>query len=507
MKERTYIAIDLKSFYASVECRERGLDPLRTNLVVADLRRTEKTICLAVTPSLKSYGISGRARLFEVVERVAQVNADRKSAIRYQSFHGKSADAVALAANPYLELSYVVAPPRMALYITYSTRIYHIYLRYIAPEDIHVYSVDEVFMDVTDYLELYQMNARELAILIISDVLAETGITATAGIGPNLYLCKIAMDIVAKKMPADQDGVRIAELSEKSYRKTLWTHSPITDFWRVGSGYMRKLYSHGLFTMGDIAVCSLYNEELLYRMFGVNAQLLIDHAWGIEPVRIHDIKSYIPENNSLGTGQVLSRPYDYAGGRLIVREMADHLALDLVERCLVTDQLVLTVSYDRDNLRTTQQRKNYTGAVRLDHYGRRVPVHGHGTIRLHRLTSSGRLIMEAADRLYEQIVNPALLIRRCSIVAGHVMPERHLLEKPSFSQLNLFTDSEDQIRNFQKETENLQRERRLMRAVLDSRKKYGKNAVLKGMNLLDGATMRERNTQIGGHAAGEQSVD
>ncbi len=503
MTERTYLAIDLKSFYASVECVERGLDPLTTNLVVADASRTEKTICLAVSPSLKAYGIPGRARLFEVVQRVKEVNAQRKMLAPGRTFSGESCDAARLAASPDLAASYITATPRMAHYIDYSTRIYDIYLHYVAPEDIHVYSIDEVFMDVTPYLATYGLSARELAQKIILDVLHTTGITATAGIGSNLYLCKVAMDIVAKHAKPDQHGVRIAKLNEMTYRRLLWAHRPLTDFWRVGRGYAKKLEAYGLFTMGDIARCSigkandLYNENLLYRLFGVNAELLIDHAWGWEPCTMADIKSYRPAENSLGAGQVLQCPYPFDKALLVAQEMADQLVLDLLEKGLATDQIVLTVGYDIENLSDPARRQDYRGAVTTDFYGRRVPRHAHGTAALGGHTASAKRIIHAVTDLFRRIVDPHLLVRRITLTANHVIDERAAAGSACYEQLDLFTDPAAA----QKEQAALAREREMQRAVLALRRKYGKNAVLKGMNLQEGATAISRNGQIGGHKA------
>ena len=502
-----YIAIDLKSFYASVECRERQLDPLTTNLVVADASRTEKTICLAVSPSLKSYGIPGRARLFEVVKRVKEVNIQRRIKAPGRQFTGSSYSAPELAEHPELELSYIIAPPRMAFYLEYSTIIYNTYLKYIAPEDIHVYSIDEVFMDVTHYLKTYGMTPKELASTMIRDVFDSTGITATAGIGTNLYLCKVAMDIVAKHVEPDEHGVRIAELDEMRYRKLLWNHRPLTDFWRVGHGYRKKLEAAGLFTMGDIARCSLggdneyHNEDLLYNMFGVNAELLIDHAWGWEPTTMDLIKSYKPENSSICSGQVLQCPYDAEKGKLIVREMTDLLVLDLVEKKLVTDQMVLTIGYDIDNLTDAKIRNSYKGEVTTDHYGRKVPKHAHGTANLHRQTSSTQIITDAVMDLYDSIINPSLLIRRVTIAANHLVDEAQVRETEQFEQLDLFTDYTALEKERKEEEERLSRERRLQEAMLSVKKKFGKNAILKGMNLQEGATTIERNRQIGGHKA------
>lgn len=493
---KTYIAIDLKSFYASVECVERGLDPLTTNLVVADKERTEKTICLAVTPSLKACGIGGRPRLFEVVQRVREINGERRKHSPGRMLGKKSYNSEELKAHPSYELDYIVAPPRMAKYMEVSSRIYGIYLKYVAPEDIHVYSIDEVFIDATSYLSAGKMSAREFAAMMISDVLNTTGITATAGIGTNLYLCKVAMDIVAKHIPADKNGVRIAKLDEMSYRHMLWEHRPLTDFWRVGGGYSKKLEQNGMFTMGDIAQCSLENEELLYKLFGVNAELLIDHAWGWEPCTIADIKSYKPENNSLSTGQVLQEPYSFEKGRLIVREMADMLSLDLTEKGLVTDQIVLTVGYDIENLSTPQKRADYFGDITVDHYGRAVPKAAHGSLNLARQTASTKMIVQAAAELYDKIVRKDLTVRRMYVVANNVVSESTAADN-SFEQLDLFTDYE----KLERENHMLSREKEMQKALLKIKKKYGKNAILKGMNFEEGATSITRNKQVGGHRA------
>lgn len=504
---RVYMAIDLKSFYASVECAERKLDPLTTNLVVADRTRTEKTICLAVSPSLKAYGIPGRARLFEVVQRVREINGERRLKAPGGAFAGESWDDGELRSSPELSLAYITAPPRMALYMEYSTKIYGIYLKYIAPEDIHVYSIDEVFMDVTDYLALYGLTAHDLAKQMIQEVLRDTGITATVGIGTNLYLCKIAMDIMAKRISPDSDGMRIASLDEITYRKLLWGHRPLTDFWRVGRGYAKKLEQNGLFTMGDVARCSLgkptdyYNEDLLYRLFGINAELLIDHAWGWEPCSVADVKTYKPQSNSLGSGQVLHCPYDFAHGRLIVREMADVLALDLLDKELVTDQIVLTVGYDIENLSDPEIRRQYKGPVTTDHFGRRVPKHAHGTANLGRQTSSARLLMHAVSELYDQIVDKRLLIRRVAIAAGRVVKENQAAQAVFGEQMDLFTDYKMLQKQKEQEAAELERERKMQRAMLDIKRRFGKNAVLKGMNLEKGAMTIERNRQIGGHKA------
>ena len=502
MKQRTYVAIDLKSFYASVECQERGLDPLDTNLVVADESRTDKTICLAVSPSLKSYGIPGRPRLFEVVQQVKEANMGRRYNAPGHRLIGQSCFLSELNASPEFAIDYIIAPPRMAYYMQYSTRIYDIYLKYIAPEDIIVYSIDEVFMDVTEYLRTYQLSARELAMKIILDVLNTTGITATAGIGTNLFLCKVAMDIEAKHIPADKNGVRIAELDEMGFRRKLWSHQPLTDFWRVGRGYAKKLEAHGMFTMGDVARCSVNNEDLLYKMFGKNAELLIDHAWGWEPCTISAVKAYRPENNSLGSGQVLHQPYTAEKARLVLREMADLLSLDLVSKRLVTDQLVITIGYDRENLATADQKKQYHGEVTKDHYGREIPKHSHGTQNLGRYTSSTKLIVNAATELFERIADKKLLVRRLNIVACHVISEKDAPKREAgFEQLNLFTDYAAEQEKREKEDAALARERKRQEAVLAIKKKFGKNAILKGMNLEEGATAKDRNSQIGGHKA------
>ena len=505
MADKVYLAIDLKSFYASVECVEQGLDPLTTNLVVADLSRTEKTICLAVTPSLKAYGISGRARLFEVVERVKQVNAERLQKAPGRAFAGSSANDPELKAHPELSLDYLVAPPRMKLYMDYSARIFEVYLKYIAPEDIHSYSIDEVFMDVTNYQDTYGLTPRELARKIILDVLHTVGITATAGIGPNLYLCKVAMDIMAKHIKPDQNGVRIAQLNEHTYRRLLWDHQPLTDFWRVGRGYAKKLEANGLHTMGDIARCSIggpsdfYNEDLLYKLFGVNAELLIDHAWGWEPCTIADIKAYKPEFNSIGAGQVLQEPYPFDKAKLVAREMADQLSLDLVDKGLVTAQLTITVGYDRENLLDPERRKRYHGAVTRDPYGREIPKHAHGTANLENPTSSTKIILSAISDLFDRIVNPDLLVRRLYLTANRVIDARKAIEAPACEQLDLFTNYAGAVEKRKQEEAALAREKKIQTAMLGIKKKYGKNAILKGMNLEEGATAIERNRQVGGH--------
>ncbi|MBR4981757.1 MAG: DNA methylase [Lachnospiraceae bacterium] len=507
MNQRTYIAIDLKSFYASVECKERGLDPLTTNLVVADASRTEKTICLAVSPSLKEYGIPGRPRLFEVIQQIKTVNARRIRNAPGQKFTEKSNNAVELKNNPALEIDFIAAPPQMAKYIEWSTKIYNVYLKYAAPEDIHVYSIDEVFIDITSYLKASGLNAKEYTKQIIQDVYKTTNITATAGIGTNLYLCKVAMDIMAKRVDADEDGVRIAQLDELSYREQLWNHRPLTDFWRVGRGYTKKLEENGLFTMGDIARCSLgkpneyHNENLLYKLFGINAELLIDHAWGWEPCTIADVKAYKPQNNCIGSGQVLHCPYTFEKARIIVREMTDLLVLDLVDKRLVTDQMVLTVGYDIENLNDSKKTQEYKGEVTIDYYGRRVPKHAHGTTNLSGKTSSTKLITDAVMELYDKIVNPKLLVRRINLTANHVVDEKSVLNENSYEQMNLFTDYEAEAQKRKEEQAELEREKRMQQAVLNIKKKFGKNAILKGMNLQEGATTMERNNQIGGHKA------
>ena len=507
MNKRTYIAIDLKSFYASVECLERGLDPMTTNLVVADNSRTEKTICLAVSPSLKSFGIPGRPRLFEVVQKVKEVNYKRKGKNRYKPFTGKSYDINVLNNNPEIEIDYIVAIPRMALYLDYSTRIYEVYLKYIAPEDIHVYSIDEVFIDVTGYLDTYKLSAHDLAMRIILDVLSTTGITATAGIGTNLYLAKVAMDIVAKRIPADENGVRIAELDEMSYRRKLWDHKPLTDFWRVGKGYAKKLEDNGMFTMGDVARCSIggpydfQNEDLLYKLFGVNAELLIDHAWGYESCRMEHIKAYKPETNSICSGQVLHEAYTYDQARLVVMEMLDSLVMDLLEKRMVTNQLVMTVGYDIESLTNPYIRSKYDGPVTKDHYGRSVPKHAHGTGNMYRHTSSLKQITECGMDLYDRIINDNLLVRRVTITANNVISENDANKIVKNEQIDLFTNIDKMLADEEKEIAELEKEKNLQKAILDLKKKYGKNAVLKGMNFKEGATMMERNGQIGGHKA------
>ena len=502
MKQHTYIAIDLKSFYASVECRERGLDPMDTNLVVADESRTDKTICLAVTPSLKSYGISGRGRLFEVKQRVKEANAGRQHDAPGHRLDGTSHFFSELQADPSLAIDFIIAPPRMAYYMEYSTRIYQVYLKYIAPEDIVVYSIDEVFMDVTDYLNTYKLSAHDLAMKIILDVLETTGITATAGIGTNLFLCKVAMDIVAKHIPADKNGVRIAELDETKFRRELWSRQPLTDFWRVGRGIAKKLEQNGMFTMGDVARCSAKNEDLLYKLFGKNAELLIDHAWGWEPCTVEAIKAYKPSTNSLGSGQVLHCPYEAEKAKLVLREMADLLVLDLVDKGLVTDQIVITVGYDIENLTDPERSRKYHGTVVKDHYGRQIPKQAHGSINLDGHTSSTKKIMCATAELFDRIVDKNLLVRRLNITANHVVPEADApVKNGGYEQLDLFTDFTALEAQRKREKADLDREKKMQQAMLIIKKKYGKNAILKGMNLEEGATAKDRNEQIGGHKA------
>ena len=494
MPDKTYIAIDLKSFYASVECQERQRNPLTTNLVVADASRTEKTICLAVSPSLKAYGIPGRARLFEVVQRVKEVNAERLRRVPGHVFKGKSWDAQELARDPSLELDYIVATPRMAYYMEYSTRIVDIYLKYVSMDDMHVYSIDEVFMDATDYIKTRGMSAHDFARMIVQDVLDTTGITATAGIGSNLYLCKIAMDIYAKHVPADKDGVRIAELNELSYRQYLWDHRPLTDFWRVGKGISRKLEANNMFTMGDVARQSVRDEGLLYRLMGVNAELLIDHAWGWEPCAIKEIKAYRPQSNSMSVGQVLAEPYSFDNAKIIIREMTDGLILDLVEKGLVTDQMVLTVGYDTSSLTS-----EYSGPVDTDWYGRKIPKQAHGSKNLGKPSSSTRLIMEKMLELYDEIVDRKLLVRRMYVVANHIVPAASVPKEPAFEQLDLFTDYEQAAQQKEEERASLEKEKKLQQAMLAIKKKHGKNAILHGTSYQEAATGRERNAQIGGH--------
>ena len=491
---KIYVAIDLKSFYASVECRERKLDPLTTNLVVADRSRTEKTVCLAVTPALKSYGISGRSRLFEVIQKVKEVNAERRYKSPQKRLTEKSVNALELESNPSLELDFIIAPPRMGLYMQYSQKIYEIYLKYFAPEDIFSYSIDEIFCDITNYLPTYKMTARELVTKVIQDVYENTGITATAGIGTNMYLCKIAMDIVAKKVKANKQGVRIAGLDEKTYRKYLWNHRPLTDFWRIGKGIATNLEKHGMFTMGDVARTSINNEELLYKLFGVNAELIIDHAWGWEPCTIEYVKAYKPSSNSICSGQVLHCPYDYEKTKLIVKEMTELLTLDLVKKRLVTNQIVLDIGYDVENLKNAVIFNSYKGEIAEDRYGRKIPKHAHGTKNIDHYTSSTKVIISAVSELYDEIINKNLLVRRITVTANKVINENDV-KSSTFEQINLFTNQKKIEENMEKEKS----EKKIQEAMIEIKNKYGKNAIIKGMNLEDGGTTIERNRQIGGH--------
>ena len=493
------IAIDLKSFYASVECVERKLDPLTTNLVVADRSRTERTICLAVTPSLKAYGIPARIRLFDLIRRVQEVNDQRRRNAPRHRFSGKSTNALELAADPALELDYLVATPRMARYVEVSSQVYEVYLKYFAPEHIHVYSIDEVFIDATPYLKLYKLSPRDLAMKIVRDVLAATGITATAGIGTNLYLSKVAMDIVAKRIPADKDGVRVAELDERSYREKLWTHTPLSDFWRIGRGYASRLERMGLRTMGDIARLSLWGEEFLYRAFGVNAELLIDHAWGWEPVTIAEIKAFKPENSSLSYGQVLHRPYEFDQARVVALEMADQLALNLVEKNLMTDEVILSVRYDRHCLDDPERRMRYSGPVTTDRFGYKVPKRTYGGVRFGSYTSSGKQLMDAVAQIFDHCVNPDLTLRRMTVVAIHVRNVHDVPEQPEVVQPDFFVDYESVKKRQAAEQAEDTKENRLQQAVLSIKKRWGKNAMLKGVNFIEGATGRDRNEMIGGH--------
>ena len=485
-----YVCIDLKSFYASVECKERNLDPLNTNLVVADQERTDKTICLAVSPSLKSYGLPGRCRLFEAKQKIKEINYLRRKNNNYKKFIGKSYIDSELKNNKTLELDFIIAPPRMKKYMKYSTDIYKIYLKYIAPEDIFVYSIDEVFCDITSYLNTYKLKPKELVSKIIKDVHETTGITATAGIGTNLYLAKISMDIVAKHTKPNEIGVRIAEINEMSYRKLLWNHKPLTDFWRVGRGYAKKLEQNNMFTMGDVARCSINNENLLYKLFGINAEFLIDHAWGFEPTTMQDIKNYKPETNSISEGQVLHCPYNYEKTKLIVKEMIDNLSLNLVNKEKVTNQIVLTIGYDISNLTDPKIRQNYKGEITFDQYGRMIPKHSHGTINLDHKTSSSKILMQKTLELYERLINKNLLVKRINITASNIVDEKEI----NYEQLNIFT-----INNFNYENAKRNEELKLQKVMLELKNKYGKNIILKAMNLEEGATTKERNNQVGGH--------
>ncbi len=494
-----YCCIDLKSFYASVECVERNLNPLQTNLVVADKSRTSKTVCLAVTPSLKKYGIPGRARLFEVEQKVKEINFNRRCKVPNHKLEGKSFNDIELTNNSHLELDYIAAIPRMALYMQYSTKIYNIYLKYVSKDDIYAYSIDEVFCDITKYLKTSKMTPRQLVTKMIQDVYETTGITATGGIGTNLYLAKIAMDIGAKHVKANEYGVRIAELDEMSYRKLLWNHRPLTDFWRVGKGYIKKLEANNIYTMGDIARCSIENEELLYKLFGINAEFLIDHSWGYEPCTMKDIKLFRPATNSLSSGQVLHCPYNYEQTKLIVKEMTDLLVLDLVEKHLVTNQLVLTIGYDIENLTNPEIRKLYNGEITIDRYGRNIPKHAHGTINLKEKTSSTKAIMEAIEELYNRIINKNILVRRINVVANNVVDESEIEKSKNEEQISLFVDYQKKELENEIEKNKRQKENNLQHTIIDLKKKFGKNAILKGMNLEKDGTTIERNSQIGGH--------
>lgn len=491
--QNIYVAIDLKSFYASVECKERGLNPLTTNLVVADSSRTEKTICLAVSPSLKQYGIPGRARLFEVIQKVKEINANRRYKVPKHVFEGKSYNDDELKKHIEYELDYIIAPPQMNKYMKYSTNIYNTYLKYFSPDDIYVYSIDEVFIDITKYLKTYKMKASNLATRVVQDVYEKTGITATCGIGTNLYLAKVAMDIVAKHVKPNKYGVRIACLDENMYKYKLWNHKPITNFWRVGKGIAKKLEKNNMYTMGDVAKCSIYNEDKLFKLFGINAELLIDHAWGYEPCTMQSIKSYKPATNSLSSGQVLHCPYNYEKTKLIIKEMTELLVLDLVDKHLVTNQLVLEIGYDIDNLKNKQI--NYKGEITIDKYGRNVPKHAHGTENLDHNTSSNKIISEAILKLYDRIIDKKLLTRRITITANNVINERQAEKNNTYEQIDLFTNYTVKKQNYEKEM----KERELQRSILEIKKKYGKNAILKGMNFEDGGTTIERNEQVGGH--------
>lgn len=494
---RIYACIDLKSFYASVECRDRNLEPITTNLVVADKSRTEKTICLAVTPALKKYGLSGRSRLYEVVQKVKSINYERKSKLKHRRFLGKSFDEIELDTHPEYELDYIVAPPRMSLYIKYSTKIYSIYLKYISSDDIFVYSIDEVFCDITDYVKIYNLSPRQLITKILCDVYKETGITATAGIGTNMYLAKVAMDIVAKHMDPDINGTRIACIDEVKYRKLLWNHKPITDFWRVGRGYSSKLEKYNIHTMGDIARCSMEREELLYKLFGINAEILIDHSWGYEPCTIKDVKEYKPSSNSLSVGQVLHEPYEFSKTKIIIEEMAEDLSLQLVSRNLLTKKIVLTIGYDIENI--TNSSINYTGEIVKDMYGRDIPKHAHGTITLNHNTSSTKLIVEKTLELFYKIMDKNLLTRRINISAN-VKAEDKILDKNIYHQFDIFSCSDDTDNKNKIEIEKEKDELKLQKTMLNLKYKYGKNSIVKALDLSEGATTMSRNRQIGGHS-------
>ena len=493
--KKTYIAIDLKSFYASVECVARGLDPLTTNLLVADVSKTEKTICLAVTPSLKAHGISGRARLFEAIQGVELANSKRKALLRGKDFTGSSYDDTELKKNPFLAIDYIAAPPRMALYRECSSKVVATYLKYVSMDDIYPYSIDEVFIDATSYLSTYKMNAHDFAAMLIKDVLNTYGVTATAGIAENMYLCKVALDITAKHIPPDKDGVRIAQLDMMTYRRTLWTHRDLTDFWMVGAATAKRLNKLGLYTMGDVARCSVQYEDMLYREFGKNAVYLIDQAWGREPVDIPTIKAYKPESTSTSSGQVLTRPYTFEETRIIIQEMIDKLVLELVEKGVMTDQIVLMVGYDIENLTDPKRRAAYHGEIKTDHYGRQVPKHARGTANMGRHTSSTKLIMDKTLELFERIVDKKLLTRRLTITANHLLPESEVQTEPVAEQLTLFDEPED----IGKREEEEARERRMQRAMLDIKNRFGPNAILKGTSYQEAATGIERNKSIGGH--------
>ena len=496
---KVYMCIDLKSFYASVECRERNLDPLDTNLLVADESRTDKTICLAVSPSLKSYGLGGRCRLFEAKQKVKEVNYQRRKNNNYKNFTGKSFIASELNNNKFLELDFIAAVPRMNLYMKYSTKIYNIYLKYIAPEDILVYSIDEVFCDITNYLKFYKMSAEELVMKIIEDVYKTTGITATAGIGTNMYLAKVAMDITAKRMKPNKFGVRIAYLDEMKYKKELWNHKPLTDFWRVGKGYAKKLEENGMYTMGDIARMSINNEDLLFKLFGVNAEFLIDHAWGYEPCTIKDAKNYKPLNSSISQGQVLHSPYSFEKAKLIVKEMVDNLVLELVDKHLKTDQIVLTIGYDIECLTNPSIERRYKGEITIDAYGRKVPKHSHGTANIDHKTSSTKTITNEVMKLYDKIVNPILLVRRLNVTACNIVNEEYKESKPIIEQIDLFTNYEEVSKQKEKSLKDEIEEKKIQKALLNIKKKYGKNSILKAMNYEEGATAKDRNLEVGGH--------
>lgn len=497
--DRVYAAIDLKSFFASVECRKRNLNPLTTNLVVADNTRTEKTICLAISPSMKAYGLPGRARLFEVMQKVKNVNNGRRMLAHNKTFSGKSYNDIELKKDKNLELDYIIAPPHMASYMEYSTKIYNIYLKYVSSEDIFPYSIDEVFCDLTSYINTYKLSPRELVTKIIKDIYDTTGITATAGIGTNLFLCKVAMDIVAKHVEPNSYGVRIAELDERSFREKLWNHKPITDFWRVGKGYAKRLEKYRMFTMGDVARCSVENEELLYKIFGVNAELLIDHSWGWECATIKSVKECKPENRSLCSGQVLHCPYDYDQTKLIIKEMADEITLDMVEKHFVTDMLVLTIEYDIENLKNAKYSKFYNGEIKEDRYGRRVPKPAHGTFRLENKTFSTRIISNGFVQLFDRIINKNLLVRKIYLTVGNLTDENELKKVEKYEQVNLFTNYGELAKKEEEERIKLEKEHKIQSAIIGIKNKYGKNAIIKGMDLEESATTIQRNGQIGGH--------